>query len=72
VVAGIGGSWFRYAGDWQWSWQRDFYDFGNAAARFLEMINAGALSDGMRKRVERAAAPQPGHHPRGQSPFEIW
>ena len=30
-VHGIGGSWFRYAGDSQWSWQRDWFDFGNAA-----------------------------------------
>jgi hypothetical protein len=72
TVAGIGGSWFRYAGDWQWSWQRDFFDFGNAAALFVEMITAGALSDGMRARMRRAAAPQPGHYPRGEAPVELW
>lgn len=72
VVASIGGSWFRYAGDWQWSWQRDFYDFGNAAALFVEMITADVLSDGMRQRMHRAATPQPGHYPRGKSPVEIW
>ena len=37
-VAGIGGSWFRYAGDFQWRWQRDWFDFGNAAALFMEMM----------------------------------
>ena len=30
VIAGLGGSWFRYAGNWKWSWQRDFFDVGNA------------------------------------------
>ena len=30
-VAGIGGSWFRYGGDQQWAWQRDWFDYGNAA-----------------------------------------
>ena len=65
MVAGIGGSWFRYGGDWQWAWQRDFFDLGNATALFLEMIKADALSDGMRRRMERvgvrreAAGPLP-------------
>lgn len=73
-VAGIGGSWFRYAGDWQWSWQRDFFDFGNAAALFMEMLEAGALSDGMKKRLEVAASglPQPGHYRRGTAPVKLW
>ena len=31
-IAGLGGSWFRYAGDFKWSWQRDFFDVGNATA----------------------------------------
>ena len=55
-IAGLGGSWFRYAGDWRWSWQRDFFDVGNATALFIEMIKADALSEGMRTRIERAAS----------------
>ncbi len=63
VIAGLGGSWFRYAGNWQWSWQRDFFDVGNATSLFIEMIKADALSDGMKPphgagRVGRAA-PRP-------------
>ena len=46
-VAGIGGSWFRYGGNFQWSWQRDFFDFGNVSSLFLEMITNNAMSDGM-------------------------
>ena len=46
-MAGIGGSWFRYAGDWHWGWQRDFFDMGNATALFVEMIRDGTLSAGM-------------------------
>ncbi|NKQ56204.1 nuclear transport factor 2 family protein [Amycolatopsis sp. K13G38] len=71
-VSGIGGSWFRYGGDWQWSWQRDFFDMGNAAALFMEMISADVLSDGMKERMERAARKQPGHYRRGEAPVEIW
>ncbi|MBO0856600.1 MAG: nuclear transport factor 2 family protein, partial [Nocardia sp.] len=60
-VDGIGGSWFRYGGNFQWSWQRDFFDFGNVSALFLEMITDNALSDGMHKRIERSGAgPLPG------------
>ena len=73
-IAGLGGSWFRYAGDWRWSWQRDFFDVGNATALFIEMIKADALSDGMRGRIERAASGelQPGHYRLGDAPAELW
>jgi hypothetical protein len=72
-VAGIGGSWFRYAGDFKWSWQRDFFDFGNAAATFMEMIKDGTLSEGMTKRMERVAAGDlPGHYKLGQAPVGLW
>lgn len=73
-VAGIGGSWFRYAGDFQWSWQRDWFDLGNVTALFVEMMKAGALSDGMRHRLDRAAAgtPIPGYHPRPETPVPLW
>ena len=73
VVEGIGGSWFRYAGDWKWSWQRDWFDFGNAAAVFIEMIKDGSLSDGMQARMERSAQKDlPGHHRIGQAPQQLW
>jgi hypothetical protein len=73
-VAGLGGSWFRYAGNWQWSWQRDFFDFGNATALFIEMMRAGVLSDGMQRRLDRAAStsPVPCHYPLGQAPAGLW
>ncbi len=72
-VAGIGGSWFRYGGDFQWSWQRDWFDFGNAAALFLEMMGDGTLSGGMTKRMERAAAGSlPGHHRLADTPVGLW
>jgi hypothetical protein len=72
-VAGLGGSWFRYAGNWQWSWQRDFFDFGNATALFIEMIRAGVLSDGMKRRMDRATSgPLPCHYPLGTAPAGLW
>jgi hypothetical protein len=74
VVAGLGGSWFRYAGKWQWSWQRDFFDVGNATALFIEMIKADVLSDGMKRRIERAASGEmlPGHYRPEDVPVGLW
>jgi hypothetical protein len=73
-VAGLGGSWFRYAGNWQWSWQRDFFDFGNATSLFIEMMRAGVLSEGMQHRLDRASADKrlPGHYPIGTAPAGLW
>ena len=72
-VPGIGGSWFRYAGNFQWSWQRDFFDFGNAATLFMEMITDGTLSPGMTQRMERVAAGSlPGHYVRADAPVGLW
>lgn len=72
-VAGLGGSWFRYAGNFQWSWQRDFFDFGNATAVFIEMIGDGVLSDGMQKRMERSLRRElPGHYKLGEAPVGLW
>jgi hypothetical protein len=73
-VAGLGGSWFGYAGGFKWRFQRDFFDVGNATALFVEMMRAGALSEGMRRRFERAASGRrlPGHYRRGEAPAPLW
>ncbi|MEV0062114.1 nuclear transport factor 2 family protein [Nocardia sp. NPDC050718] len=72
--AGIGGSWFRYGGNFQWSWQRDFFDFGNVSSLFLEMMSADALSPGMNKRITRAVSgdPLPGWYKIGEAPVPLW
>ncbi len=54
-VVGTGGSWFRYAGDYQWSWQRDFFDHSNAGACFLEMLKNDQLSEGMQERLKKGS-----------------
>ena len=72
-VTGIGGSWFRYGGNFQWSWQRDFFDFGNVSSLFLEMITNNAMSDGMNARIERATSGRlPGWYPVGKAPVPLW
>jgi hypothetical protein len=73
-VAGLGGSWFRYGGNWKWSWQRDFFDLGNVTAVFIEMMKAGVLSDGMKRRLDRAGLGErpPGHYRLGTAPVGLW
>ena len=56
-IAGTGGSWFRYGGSFQWSWQRDFFDFANATATFVELAKDGKLSEGMKKRIGGGGLP---------------
>ncbi len=72
-IAGLGGSWFRYAGNFRWSWQRDFFDVGNATATYIEMIQADALSDGMKARLSKNHVGRPpGHYPVGGAPVGLW
>ena len=72
-IAGLGGSWFRYGGNHQWSWQRDFFDVGNATAAYIEMIQDNALSPGMTARIEKmSSGRQPGHYPVGKAPVGLW
>jgi hypothetical protein len=54
-IAGTGGSWFRYAGGYRWSWQRDFFDHGNAATLFIELAKRNQLSPAMQERMKQGA-----------------
>lgn len=54
-VAGVGGSWFRYAGNYQWEWQRDFFDLGNVKALFFELAGDGKLNPVIREKIHRQA-----------------
>ncbi len=54
-IHGTGGSWFRYAGDFQWCWQRDFFDHANAGAVFGAMAKNGQLSEKMLERMKQGS-----------------
>jgi hypothetical protein len=58
-IRGTGGSWFRYAGDFQWAWQRDFFDHANAGSVFGAMAKNGQLTDEMLERMKKGSK-QPG------------
>ena len=55
AIEGIGGSWFEYGGNYQWKWQRDFFDLGNAKDAFFQVAGAGALSPIMKKKIQTQA-----------------
>ncbi|MBV9090183.1 MAG: nuclear transport factor 2 family protein [Mycobacteriaceae bacterium] len=73
-IYGIGGSWFRLNAEGKIEWQRDFFDFGHVQKLYLDLLNAGKLSAGMQKRIERSLAGEklPGYYPLGKSPVPIW
>jgi len=50
-VAGIGGSWFRYGGNYKWEWQRDFFDLGNVKALFFELAADGKLDPAVKRKI---------------------
>lgn len=54
-IHGTGGSWFRYAGNLQWCWQRDFFDHMNAGAVFGAMMQNGDLNERMQERMKRGS-----------------
>ena len=54
-IAGTGGSWFRYAGDYKWSWQRDFFDHMNAGNVFLKMAEHEQLRPAMIERMGKGS-----------------
>lgn len=69
-VAGVGGSWFRYGGGYQWCWQRDFFDLGNVKSMFMELAADGKLEPSVKQRLGRLARGQqlPGVYPIHESP----
>lgn len=74
-LEGIQGSWFKYGGNFQFAWQRDFFDYGNVIALFMEMMKNGDLSEGMKGRMDRVAnakEPLPGWYPLGKTPVPFW
>lgn len=62
-VDGIGGSWFEYGGNYQWRWQRDFFDLGNAKALFFELAGQNALNPIIKEKIHKHAWARllPGH-----------
>jgi len=54
-VAGTGGSWFRYAGNFQWAWQRDFFDHANAGVVFMKMAANKQLKPAMVERMKKGS-----------------
>ena len=74
ALEGIQGSWFKYGGNFEFAWQRDFFDFGHVQKLYLDLMTAGKLSKGMQQRIQRSLAGEqlPGYYPLGEAPVPIW
>lgn len=72
-IAGIGGSWFEYGGNFQWKWQRDFFDLGNTKAMFFELAGAGLLSPVVKEKIYTQAKGEllPGHRKLREEPSKF-
>ncbi len=56
----LGTSWFKYGGNYQWSEQRDLYDFGKTMEFIDEVAEMGLLSDlAMQRKRDRDKAMLP-------------
>ena len=73
-IYGLGGSWFGYAGDGKWAWQRDFFDFGHVTDLYLSLLKSGNVSQDFTDRLAKNAGGQrlPGWYPLGQAPAPVW
>lgn len=54
-VAGISGSWFKYGGNFQWRWQRDFFDLGNVKTVMFHMAGEGYLEPIVKQKIHEQA-----------------
>jgi hypothetical protein len=52
AVPGLGSSWFRYAGNFKWSHQQDFFDLGSVVATLRDLAGAGLLPDKLKRKMQ--------------------
>lgn len=50
-VPGVGGSWFRYGGDYKWAEQRDFFDLLSVFSTFARVAAAGDLGEPIKHKL---------------------
>ncbi len=63
-VEGVSGSRFHYGGNYQWCEQKDFFDFGNLKALFIELAAVDGLKPELKKNIQNLATGQllPGNY----------
>ena len=71
-IAGIGGSWFGYAGGGRFAWQRDWFDLNSTGQTFLEILQAGKAPDVLVQRMSLDGPSQPGHYTAADLPSTVW
>jgi hypothetical protein len=54
-VLGLGCSWFQYAGEQQWAWQRDIFDVAMAGSAVVRMLQDGTVTPELTQRMQTVA-----------------
>ena len=63
-IPGLGCSWFQYAGNREWAWQRDIFDAGLATTMVGRIFRDKTNSPELDQRVAAVTAGNmPGHYP---------
>jgi hypothetical protein len=75
-VPGLGGSWFgveRQAdGELEFSWQRDWFDFGAMAHTMGRVMQSGKAPDTLKERLKVFGLEVPGHYRPEDLPSTVW
>ena len=71
-IAGIGGSWFGYAGGGQFAWQRDWFDLNSTSKTFLDILQSGRAPEPLARRMSMDPTRQPGHYKPADLPSTVW
>jgi hypothetical protein len=62
-IPGLGCSWFQYAGNQQWAWQRDIFDVMMAGSAVVRILQDGRSTPELDERLRMVAAGDvPGHY----------
>lgn len=75
-ILGIGGSWFGYrataTGDYEFAWQRDWFDLGSTAHTFLQIAASGRAPQALLDRMSLPGPGQPAHYRLADLPSSVW
>ena len=73
-VNGLGCSWFQYAGDQHWAWQRDVFDVMMAGSAVVKILQDGTTTPELDERLRTVAAGSlPAHYDSTDSlPVPLW
>ena len=72
-VPGLGCSWFQYAGNHEWAWQRDIFDAESAKDTVVRIIKDGKMSPTLQARIDMTLRGEvKAHYPLASISAPLW